>query len=437
MATVVAPPAAVHQQGDVARSLPGLIKRNLVLLALSQAIVGIGTQMVPTLGAIMAVQLFGSAAYAGLATSTIGVSRLMVAYPVGQLTDRRGRVAGLLLGHALSGVGAAGLALSAALGSAPLFLIGLIVFGSGVGANQQLRLAAADLFLPSRRAEGLGYVLSGSLLGALLAPVLVSTAQTLAPPLGIDPIVAAWALLPFVVLPSMLLLSRVRPDPREIASNLARYYRGYVAPPSSDHSRALEVEGVRTWLRDYPRLVAFVASGLAQGSMTMMMAMTSYALAQHAYPLSTISVSVAIHVVGMFGFSLPLGALADRLGRRPILLAGTVVLAAGAVLVPTSQEYWVITAGTFLVGLGWSCVNIASSALIADTTAPALRGRAIGVVDTFAGGASIALPLLAGPLVDRFALPAIGVLGVLLMTPPFLLLLRLPETRRRTSVIGS
>src|SRR3712207_441146 len=125
-----------------------------------------------------------------------------------------------------------------------------------------------------------------------------------------------------------------------------------------------------------------------------MMALTSVSLAHHGHEFSAISVSVAIHVVGMFGFSLPLGRLCDRFGRRPILLGGMVVLAAGAVLVPATSDYWIATAGTFLVGVGWSGASVAASALIADTTEPALRGRAIGLNDSFAAAGSIVFPLL-------------------------------------------
>ena len=46
--------------------------RNTLLLATSQAIVGAGTQMIPSLGAIMALQLGGSEALVGLASGLLG-----------------------------------------------------------------------------------------------------------------------------------------------------------------------------------------------------------------------------------------------------------------------------------------------------------------------------------------------------------------------------
>ena len=77
--------------------IPPVIKRNTLLLAVTQAFVGVGNQMVPALGAIMVLQLLGSPTLAGIATGILGGCRFLVAYPIGALTGRHGRRVGLLL----------------------------------------------------------------------------------------------------------------------------------------------------------------------------------------------------------------------------------------------------------------------------------------------------------------------------------------------------
>ncbi|MGH9891410.1 MAG: MFS transporter, partial [bacterium] len=288
-----------------------------------------------------------------------------------------------------------------------------LIFGIGSGAVHQLRLAAADMYPPSRRAEGLGYVLTGSLVGAFGGPLLIRAAEASSPTLGLDPISLSWIFVPGVILPSLFLVLLINPDPKEIAGHLGRYYPGYVSAPFAGARPDGEVN-LLTFVRHYPKLTAFVASFAVQGNMNMIMAMTSLALSHHGHPLSAISLSVAIHVVGMFGFSLPLGMLSDRLGRRAILLAGMVLAGGGSILVPMSPSYWIITAGTFLVGLGWSCVNVAAAALIADTTSPPERGRAIGTNDTFSSAAAVVLPLAGGLWIELVGLPFLGVLGAAL-----------------------
>jgi MFS family permease len=424
----VSAPGAPGEPGvPFSRALPPLIKRNTALLALTQAFVGMGNQTTPTLAPIIVVHLLGSAALSGLGSSILGFSRLIVAFPVGWLTDTYGRKAGLMLGMVLTLIGTLVLGVAMLMASFALFVVGLVIFGLGVGAGQQLRLAAADMFVPARRGEGLGYVLTGSLIGAVAAPFLIWGGEILADLTQTDHLATIWFLLPIIIVPSMLLVLAVRPDPKTIAQNLARYYPGYVEPTSANVN-VQEGRGLGEWLRHYPLATAFANSFAALGTMSMMMAMTSLALDHHGYGLSLISVSVSLHVVGMFGFSIPFGRMSDRFGRRKVMLLGNVVIAIGSILVPTSPDYLVITTGTFLVGLGWSCVNVASSALITEVVGPAERGRAIGLSDTISQAATIALPLAGGPLVEWAGLPALAVVSLLVLAGPVIMLSRLRET---------
>ena len=361
--------------------IPPLIKRNTILLSITQAFVGMGNQVTPTLAPIIVVEMLMSAALSGLGTSILGVSRLVIAYPVGWLTDTYGRKAGLLLGLVLTLVGTLAIGVAMLVWSFPLVVLGFVIFGLGLGAGQQLRLAAADMFVPARRGEGMGYVLTGWMAGAILAPLLFWGGESFSSAIGVNRLSTIWFLLPIIILPSILLVFKVRPDPKDIAQNLAAYYPGYVAPPAAEAPLAAG-SSVGTLLRHFPLATAVVNSFAALGVMSMMMTMTSLALAHHEYSISLISISVSLHVIGMFGFSIPLGRLSDRIGRRKVMLIGNAVIALGSILVPTSPDYLAITIGTFLVGLGWSCVNVASSALLTEVVGPAERGRAIGLSDT-------------------------------------------------------
>jgi len=417
-------PMALGAGGDGPGVLapPSIVKRNTLLLAASQAFVGVGNQMVPTLGAIIVARLLGSAHLAGIATSTLGVSRFLVSYPIGRVADVYGRRVAVVLGLFLGLVGAVGTGLSVLSGSFALFLASILVFGAGVSAGYQLRVAAADMYPPSLRAQGLGYVLTGSLVGALGGPILITAAQAWSGALGLDPLALTWILVPVVIVPGIGLVLAVHPDPKEIAADLERYYSGY-CPPRGQKVAGPGPTGVLTFLRDARLQVAFAASFAAQGNMSMIMAFTSLALEHHGHPLPAISVAVTIHVIGMFGFSLPLGWLADRAGRRAVMLLGFLLLAGGAVLVPATSRYWIIVTGTFMVGVGWSAATVAATAVIADATHTFERGRAIGASDTASAAAAIVLPLLAGPAVELFGLLALGILGTGLMVPPLVLLL--------------
>jgi MFS family permease len=189
----------------------------------------------------------------------------------------------------------------------------------------------------------------------------------------------------------------------------------------------------QTFLRDPRKLTAFITTFAVQGNMSMMMAMTAYTLDHHGHALPLISTAVALHVMGMFGLSIPLGRLADRIGRKPVMMGGVVVAGVGSLMIVATDAYWIITLGTVLVGIGWSAATVAATALIADTSSPAERGRAIGANDTFAAASGIVLPLLGGPIAEVFGLVTVGVVGAALTAIPLGFHLRLNEPQRSRS----
>ncbi len=404
--------------------IPLLVKKNTWLLATTQAINGAGMQLVPTLGAIQVVMLLGSAAFAGAATSIMALSRVMTAYFVGRFSDQRGRKAGLYLGLWLALVGALVIGMATMLGSFALFCVGALIFGSGVGAVQQMRVAAADMYPPSRRAEGLSLVAMGSLFGSGISPVLVWLAEKLGNRLGINEIALAWLLVPALVLPCFLLVRSIRPDPKQIALKPERYYPAWALDsPGSSHPESVQGD------LGLVRVAAILSAVVVQGQMVMMMAMTALALKALDCSLAQISFSVALHAMGMFAFSWPIGRLADRIGRKPVIMAGLVVAGLGALLVGLGDGYWIITFGTFLVGLGWSGAFLGSNTVVADLTPPTRRGQAIGVLELWSNAAGMALPILGGLLVEGSGLRVLGYFGALLVLIPIFWMAQVREPR--------
>ncbi|MBI4339119.1 MAG: MFS transporter [Chloroflexi bacterium] len=420
--------AAVSSAAPSSR-IPPLIRRNTIYFALTQALQGAQGQVAVTLGALMVTRLLGSAGLAGVGGSILSLSRFLVAYPTGKLTDSYGRRVGMIMGLVLCIIGGGLLGASLPFSSFPLFLAGMTFLGLGWGAGMQLRVAAVDMYPPSRRAEGLGFVLTGSVAGAFIAPVIISVAQALGARTGGDPIALSWFLMPVVLLPAIVLTLMVRPDPKTIAANLKEYWPSY-EPPARRETIGREVRsGLSAYLRDRPKQVAYAAYAAAQGTMSMMMVMTPLVMSHHGQPLSAISLTVSLHVVGMFALSIYLGRLADRIGRKPLLWVGLATQAAGALLVPVTSLFWVMTLGLVLVGVGWSAVNVASTTVIADTTEPEERGRAVGANDALAGALGILTPLAGGMIVEWSGLMAVGVAGAVVAVAPLMLMARLREVR--------
>lgn len=418
-----------------ASAIPPLIKRNIVLFALAQSFTGAGMQLAYGLGPLMVLALTDSPGLAGLSVALLGISRFLVAYPVGKIMDIYGRKPGILLGQALGLVGAVGVGLSIAEHSIALLVGGMLVFGMGMSAAQQMRVAATDMFLPNMRAQALGYIALGSMFGMVISPILVNVAERLAPGAGQDPLGLPWLLLPLLIVPGMALVRFVRPDPMRIGMHLERYYPQYTPPPAPLRKQRAPFSP-RALFRVLPIRVAMVCNCAGQGNMAIMMVLTSLVLHHHGHSLAAIALSHAFHSAGMFAFTIPLGKLADRIGRQKVMFGGVGLTLVAAGLVAFTAAYWSITLGTFLVGLGWAAANVAATALIADYAETEERGRSIGLNDSLAAVMTVLMAVVTGPLIQWYGLLGAGILAMIVALMPLPLLPAILAERRAARAAG-
>ena len=412
--------------------IPSLIKRNTALFALSQSFVGAATQLGYGVGPLMVVALTGSASLAGLTVALFGISRFLVAYPVGKVTDSYGRKPGIQLGLGLALVGTVSVGVSMLFHSIVGLTVGMLIFGMGFNAAQQLRVAATDMFPPWLRAQALGFVATGSLVGLAIGPFLMWLAEIIAARTGLEAIALPWLMVPTLIFFGMALVTFVRPDPKEIGMNLERYYPGYATPGRHPSTIGMVAE-FNAWslFRYRPTRLAIISNCAGQGNMSIVMVLTSLVLAHHGHSLTAILFSHMFHSAGMFAFSIPLGRLADRIGREQVMYPGVAVTLVGAIFVTFPEGYWFVTLGTFLVGLGWSAAYIASTAMLADHAETSHRGRAIGVNDSGAGAMTVLAAAVTGPLVEYTGLPAAGIAAALVAAVPLVLLAMTVVPRRR------
>lgn len=400
-----------------------------MLLTLGQAFFIIVLLLTPTIGSLIILQQTGSIALAGLASSITWGGRIAIAYHSGRLMDKVGRAKVLVLGFLLAIVGTLIIAVGTVDGSFPLFTTGLIVLGLGQGVIQQNRLAVADMFPPQRRGQAVAYFMTISVAGVLAVPLLINLSSSYAPIWGLNLYAVPWFLSIPILASGLCATLFVKPDPREISEDLRSYYPDYhptmSAPekPSAAPLRFVSVVGI------FPVLVALSVAATTQGIMTMLMGLTSVYLAHHAVDIESISLSLTIHTIGMYGLSIPFGRMADHYGRKRALLVGLGLSAAGAVLTPITSTYWIITLGIFLIGLGWSAAVVASTSVIADVLGPRARGKGIGVNDVAMGATALSFPIVGGILFEVADFTALGLFGLVATFPALALVLLLKEPR--------
>ncbi|MFE2499487.1 MFS transporter [Streptomyces scopuliridis] len=143
---------------------------------------------------------------------------------------------------------------------------------------------------------------------------------------------------------------------------------------------------------------------------------------------------INIYTLALAALLLPLGAIGDRMGRKPMLIAGLGFFGAASVaagLAPTAE---VMLAARVAGGIGAAMIMPITLAVITSTFPEEQRGKAIGVWTGVAGGGGILGMFLSALLVDvadwrwLFVLPVVLVIVALAMT-----LKSVPNSRERSA----
>ena len=110
---------------------------------------------------------------------------------------------------------------------------------------------------------------------------------------------------------------------------------------------------------------------------------------------------------GVWGLGqLYTGALSDRIGRKPLIVAGMLTQAAAIAWMATMNSFWPWALGAAVLGAGTAMVYPTLLATIGDVAHPTWRARSVGIYRLWRDAGFAVGALLAGLLADLISIQA-------------------------------
>ncbi|EEK62603.1 MFS transporter [Bacillus cereus group sp. MYBK15-3] len=391
-----------------------LYKRTLIIVSISQMFGGAGLAAGITVGALLAQQMLGTDAFAGLPTAMFTLGSALAAFIVGKLSQRYGRRIGLATGFIVGGFGAIGVVMAALTNSIILLLISLLIYGAGTATNLQARYAGTDLADKKQRATAVSITMVMTTFGAVAGPNLVGVMGSFAHSIGVPKLAGPFILSAAAfILAGLVLFVMLRPDPLIIANIIERYKQEhtYKGQPITDEAKENK-QGIT---------VGAIVMILTQIVMVAIMTMTPVHMGHHGHGLSAVGLVIGFHVGAMYLPSLVTGMLIDKIGRTTMSIAGGVILLAAGVIaaIAPSDSLLLLIVALSLLGLGWNLGLISGTAQIVDSTTPSTRAKTQGKIDVFIALAGASGGAMSGMVVVNSSYAALslagGVLALLLI----------------------
>ena len=361
--------------------------------------------------------------------SAFGAVKSVMNLVAGRLSDRRGRKGILLAGWAF------------ALPYALIIIFAtawwqVIVANLFLGVNQALTwtmsvTATIDLVGPTNRGlavgldESAGYIGVG--LGGFAAGLLVSS-------YGLRP--APYLLvLGIVVLGALITLGPARETVHFARSESAAQASSHpgVAEARAPAPRLRSLAAYMSW-HDHSMLAVCQAGFFNKFADSLVAAFFPLYLTSRGVSLLEIGVLVGVYAWVWGLGQVAAGALADRLGRKLPITAGTFLIAGGLALFAATSDRRAFFAGAVLMGIGMALAYPNLITAVGDVADPAWRGGALGVYRLWRDGGYAVGPLVLGGIAAAAGITAaiwagvavVGISGVIL-----LVLLEETEPRRR------
>ncbi|MEK3995294.1 MFS transporter [Psychrobacillus sp. FSL K6-2365] len=384
-----------------------LYKRTLIIIVISQMFGGAGLAAGVTVGALLAEQMLGTNAFAGLPAAFLTLGSAGAAFSVGRLSNRLGRRMGLATGFITGGLGAIGVVFATVFNTVPILFASLFVYGAGTATNLQARYAGTDLATNKQRGTAVSIAMVSTTFGAVAGPNLVDVMGNFALSIGVPELAGPFILSAAAfILAGIVIFTFLRPDPLIIALNINTNKKNTILNETLEKKQSNK-KGIT---------IGATIMVLSQIVMLAIMTMTPIHMGHHGYSLREIGLVIGFHIGAMYLPSLFTGILVDKFGRTAMAIAsGITLLLAGVVAaIAPADSLFLLVVALSLLGIGWNLGLISGTALIVDSTEPSTRAKTQGTVDVFIALAGATGGIMSGLVVAGTSYETLSLAGGIL-----------------------
>jgi MFS family permease len=334
-------PSAKFRDTDVPNQTTPKMKRNVVLLALSQAMLITGTSLILASCALVGMTLTSTKALATLPLALLFLAQMATTIPASLYMQRVGRRPGFMTSSVFGMAGAATATLGVIKADFSIFCLGTILIGVFNGFGQYYRFAAAETAPEEYRSRAISYVLAGGLIAAFAGPNLAKYSRQLLP----EEFAGRYAILTGIYL---------------LAFGFAFCLR---MPESGAITRQTGGRPLGEIARQPDYLVAVASAMVGYGVMNF----TAFV--------------IQWHVFGMFVPSFFTGQLIRKFGTANIMLAGVLLLVMCVGINFTGTTVIHFWGALIFLGLGWNFLFVGATTQLTETYRPNEKARAQALND--------------------------------------------------------
>ena len=337
----------------------------------------------------------------GMAIAVFGMARFVITMPAAHLSDRLGRRPTLALGALVAGLGNLWCALAT---HYPEFLVARFVAGAGSSMVLTMgNVILADISPPEKRgrmmATYMAFFLFAFGLGPLPGGWLAEHVHISAPFYGYTVACVVSAALAWFVIPE--------------TRHFATEHRGEARPNPPPFFEQLRIMSRKIGFM-LVGLISFAAAVTRTGGMFAIVPI----LASVKLGLGPSDIGIGFGTASILGVlvSYPAGALADRFGRKLVIVPATVLNGAAMILLALAPTAGSFIAACMLWGVASSVAGAAPTTYAADSAPPGMNALALSVYRMLADLGYVIGPMLLGVLADwrnpEFALWTAGLIAI-------------------------